>query len=79
MFLMKTRIIQFNLTDGFSTPKGGYCFKNPSGSHNRERMNDQWQNGNEGRVVTARKDVASRKNVHSVKKKAHLKKTTEMK
>ncbi len=49
----------------------------PTGSHNHERRNEQWQNGNVRSVDTARKDVANLKNVHSAKGKAHLKRRSE--
>jgi hypothetical protein len=50
---------------------------NGNGGHTRERRDDQWQNGNVRRVVTARKGVANRKNAHSARKKAHLKRKSE--
>jgi hypothetical protein len=49
----------------------------PSGSHNRERRNEQWQNGNVRHAVTARKDVANLKNALSAKRKDHLKRKSE--
>jgi len=49
----------------------------PSGSHNRERRNEQWQNGNVRHAVIARKDIANLKNALSARRKAHLKRKSE--